>query len=95
MLKFLLWSRGGWKVVFAGSADIGRRIREDYCSMGRRAFDVELMSTAYRRPFEVTLVKLAEVPDANDAPLRISGEPGACRIGIDLGASDYNISVVV
>jgi hypothetical protein len=81
MLKFLLWSRGGWKVYFAGPAEIGRRIGEDYCSAGRRAFDVELMSTAYRRPFEVEVVELAEVPGSSEAPLRIGGEPDGCRIG--------------
>jgi predicted NBD/HSP70 family sugar kinase len=95
MLKFLLWSRGGRQVVFAGPAETGRRIREDYCSSGRRAFDVELMSTAYRRPFNVTLADLAELPEENEAPLRIGGEPNGCRIGIDLGASDYKISAVV
>ena len=95
MLKFLLWSRGGWKVMFAGPAEVGRRIREDYSSTGCRAFDVELMATAYRRPFEVALVDLAEVPEANEAPLRIGGEPDGCRVGIDLGASDYKISAVV
>lgn len=95
LLKFLLWSRGGWKVMFAGPAEIGRRIREDYCVTGCRAFDVELMSQAYRHPFEVALVDLAEVPEANEEPLRIGGEPNGCRIGIDLGASDYKISAVV
>jgi predicted NBD/HSP70 family sugar kinase len=95
MLKFLLWSRGGWKVIFAGPDEIGRRIREDYCSTGHRAFDVELMSTAYRRPFEVDVVELAEVPGSNEIPLRIGGEPDGYRIGIDLGASDYKISAVV
>jgi predicted NBD/HSP70 family sugar kinase len=95
MLKFLLWSRGGWKVLFAGPAEIGRRIREDYSSAGCRAFDVELMSQAYRRPFELALVDLAEVPEANEAPLKIGGEPDGCRIGIDLGASDFKISAVV
>lgn len=95
MLKFLLWSRGGWKIVFAGPAEIGRRIEEDYCSTGRRAFDIELMSNAYRRSFEVTLVHLADVPEAREAPLSIGGVPDGCRIGIDLGASDYKISAVV
>jgi predicted NBD/HSP70 family sugar kinase len=95
MLKFLLWSRGGWKIVFAGPAEVGRRIEKDYSATGCRAFDVELMSTAYRRSFEVTLVDLAKMLEANEAPLRIGGEPDGCRIGIDLGASDYKISAVV
>jgi predicted NBD/HSP70 family sugar kinase len=94
-LKFLLWSRGGWKVMFAGPAEIGRGIRQDYCSTGRRVFDVELMSTAYRRPFEVHVVELAEMPGSNEVSLRVGGEPDGCRIGIDLGASDYKISAVV
>ena len=95
MLKFLLWSRGGWKVIFAGPAEIGGRIREDYSIAGWRAFDVELMSTAYRRPFEMVLADMADAPAANEAPLHIGGKPDGCRIGIDLGASDYKISAVV
>jgi len=95
MLKFLLWSRGGWKIIFAGPDEIGRGISRDYCSAGCRAFDVELMSAAYRRPFEVVLSDMMELPEAREAPLRIGGIPDGCRIGIDLGASDYKISAVV
>ena len=84
MLKFLLWSRGGWKIIFAGPDEIGRGISRDYCSAGCRAFDVELMSAAYRRPFEVALVDMTEVPEAREAPLQIGGIPDGFRIGIDL-----------
>jgi len=95
MLKFLLWSRGGWKVMFAGLAEIGQRLAADYCPGGRRGFDVDLMSAVYRRPFEVVLVDIREMPVANEAPIVVGGEPDGCRIGIDLGASDYKISAVV
>ncbi len=95
MLKFLLWSRGGWKVIIAGPAEIGQRIKQDYSPTGCRAFDVGLMSTAYRCPFEVKVVDSAQLPDSNEQPLRIGGEPDGCRVGIDLGASDYKVSAVV
>jgi len=94
-LKFLLWSRGGWKLIFGGPPEIGRRLKEDYCTSGARAFDVELMSAIYRRPFEVELLELVDVPVSRESSLRVGGEADGFRIGIDLGASDYKISAVV
>ena len=95
LVKFLLWSRGGWKLTFAGPEDIGSRLTNDYSTSGKRAFDVSLMSKAYRRPFEVVLADRSELPEANEKPQSIGGEATGRRIGIDLGASDYKISAVV
>lgn len=95
MVKFLLWARGGWKIIFSGPKELGSRLQADYSSGGKRAFDVDLMSTTYSQPFEVQLVDSSSVPEANEMPLVVSGKADGCRIGIDLGASDYKISAVV
>jgi len=94
-VKFLLWARGGWKLCFAGPNDIGQRLKEEYRLGGKRAFDAEHMEMAYGRPFEVELLSESDLPEEYEKAVRIGGKPDGCRIGIDLGASDYKISAVV
>ena len=53
IIKTLLWVRGGYKVIIAGSEVIADRIKADYAEGGIRAFDSEFMSGVYESPFEV------------------------------------------
>jgi len=94
MVKFLLWSRGGWKIYFDGPRELGDLIRAAYSENGPRAFDVRLMSRVYQRPFEVVLVRPEEFPKARESELALGGHLDGCRIGFDLGASDYKIAAV-
>jgi len=94
MVKFLLWSRGGWRIYFEGPAAIGAAIRAAYAETGSRAFDVGLMSGVYERPFEVVLVGPGEFPSARESRLSLGGHLDGCRVGFDLGASDYKIAAV-
>jgi hypothetical protein len=43
LLKFLLWQRGGYKVLIAGEPEIAARIKAIYSPGGARAFDHEFM----------------------------------------------------
>src|SRR5215470_13628416 len=94
LVKFLLWARGGWKIYVGGPTRIGEHIRQCYSSTGARAFDVELMGRAYERPFEVLITDADSVPPENEATAVVGGHWDGCRIGFDLGASDYKISAV-
>ncbi len=94
LVKSLLWARGGWKVYFGGPAVIGERIQRCYSREGERAFDVELMSRAYGKPFEVVVLDAKDVPAEREARAAIGGHLDGCRIGFDLGASDYKIAAV-
>lgn len=94
LVKFLLWSRGGWKVHFLGPAAIGENIRDHYAADGPRAFDVRLMSRVYERPFEVSLHRSGTFPEARGSRRHLGGFLDGCRIGFDLGASDYKIAAV-
>ncbi|HWC59523.1 MAG TPA: ROK family protein [Verrucomicrobiae bacterium] len=94
IIKFLLWARGGWKIHFGGPKEIGEQIRRAYSNTGERAFDVELMTRVYERPFEVALMNAEAVPDEKEMNASLGGHLDGCRIGFDLGASDYKVSAV-
>ena len=94
IVKNLLWIRGGWKIYFGGPAEIGEIIRQRYSAAGERKFDVELMSRVYERPFEVVLTETESVPAENEMNVALGGHLDGCRIGFDLGASDYKVAAV-
>ena len=94
LAKFLLWSRGGWKIHFAGSAKAGKLIRAQYSADGERAFDAELMSRVYERDFEVDIVEEERIPSGKEGSVSLGGNLDGCRIGFDLGASDYKLAAV-
>ena len=94
-VKFLLWSRGGWRVHIQGPAALGRRLKADYAETGARAFDVRTMSRVYERPFEVVLHSPATFPEARESVHFPGGYLDGFRIGFDLGASDYKVAAVV
>lgn len=95
IVKFLIWSRGGWKLHFGGPEKIGLQIQESYSKSGSRKFDFEMMALAYGRDFEVSLMAAHEVPEATEMEVAAGGHLDGCRIGFDLGASDYKVSAVV
>jgi len=95
VLKFLLWSHGGAKAYVAGPGSICAHLRDVYSPAGERRFDVELMERVYERPFEVRPVSLADVPDARAMTGGLGGHLDGCRIGFDLGASDYKLAAVI
>jgi len=95
IVKFLLWSRGGWKLHFGGPPAIGEIIRRTYSPRGSRKFDCAMMALAYGKKFEVSLTTADKVPAARDMEVAAGGHLKGCRIGFDLGASDYKVSAVI
>ena len=95
IVKFLLWSRGGWKLQIGGPKTIGTFIRKTYSPRGERKFDIEMMELAYGKKFEVEITTAGEVYAARDMELPVGGHMKGCRIGFDLGASDFKVSAVI
>ena len=95
IVKFLLWARGGWKLHVGGPKAIGDFIHKTYSGRGARKFDCEMMALAYGRKFEVILTTADKVPAAKDRQVAAGGHLKGCRIGFDLGASDYKVSAVI
>lgn len=94
LVKFLLWSRGGWKLTLGGPRELAETIGRIYSSRGTRRFDAKLMASAYGRPFQVKITSADKVPRQKESGLEAVGHLRGCRIGFDLGASDYKVSAV-
>jgi predicted NBD/HSP70 family sugar kinase len=94
LVKFLLWQFGGWKLTVGGPREIGERLARIYSRTGARAFDVELLERVYARPFVVEPVEPSQVPAPHESPVALGGHLDGCRIGFDLGASDYKLAAV-
>jgi len=94
IVKFLLWQRGGWRVVIGGPREIGAHIKTVYSQTGARAFDVNLMMAVYGKPFTVEAVDVDQVPGEKMTAKPLGRHLDGCRIGFDLGASDRKISAV-
>lgn len=95
IVKFLLWSRGGWKLTIGGPKALGEAIKKTYSPRGARKFDCQMMEKAYGKPFRVTVTTAAKVPAEKTAQQAAGGHLRGCRIGFDLGASDYKVSAVI
>jgi predicted NBD/HSP70 family sugar kinase len=95
LVKSLLWMWGGYKVIVGGPAAVGEHIRKMYSRRGGRAFDADLMSTAYGRRFGVEVTAADAVPPALEKTRPLGRHLDGCRIGFDLGASDRKVSAVV
>ncbi len=92
--KFMLWARGGWRLWVGGPRAAGEYLKRCYSADGERKFDVDLMSRVYERPFEVAVVDAKSVPATKEAGAALGGHLEGCRIGFDLGASDYKLAAV-
>ena len=95
IVKTLLWARGGYKIIIAGSKVLADKIKADYAEDGIRAFDSKFMSEVYEAPFEVIHVPFDKAPVANETAAPIGRHLDGCRIGFDAGGSDRKVSSVV
>lgn len=94
LVKFLLWQKGGWKIYFKGPEVIYQHLKNQYSLQGERKFDVNLMSTVYEKEFKVVLVKASKFPEEKESQLILGGHFDGCRLGFDLGASDFKVAAL-
>jgi predicted NBD/HSP70 family sugar kinase len=52
------------------------------------------MERIYEQPFEVQVCTADEVPPEHEGDTAVGGHTDGCRIGFDLGASDYKVAAV-
>lgn len=92
--KFQLWAAGGWRLMISGPDKICKHIQKQYSFKGARKFDAELMQKVYGHEMVVEIRKATEMPRARERALRVEDRSDGCRLGFDLGASDFKISAV-
>ncbi|OQB24876.1 MAG: hypothetical protein BWY11_00802 [Firmicutes bacterium ADurb.Bin182] len=95
LVKFLLWSAGGFRVYLCGAPENAERISKSYAQAGERQFDAQLMKDVYGKDFEVIVCGYGECPKERTSPVSVGGHLDGCRIGFDAGGSDRKVSAVI
>ena len=93
-VKFLLWSRGGWRLHVAGPAALARSLASHYAETPTGRFDAHLVGERmFDHPLEV--VHTDDLPAARAETRPLGRHLDGCRIGFDLGGSDRKVAAVV
>jgi len=96
LLKFLLWQKGGCRVMVAASPGLADHLGAVYSHAGARAFDSRLMGErVYGQPFSIESVAADAIPEERETTAALGRHLDGCRIGFDLGASDRKCAAVV
>ncbi len=95
MVKFLLWSWGGFKVYICGDDALAETIRRAYSASGSRAFDKDFMENVYERAFEVVSLPYDQRPAPFQKAESVGRHTDGARIGFDAGGSDRKVSAVI
>ena len=92
--KFIVWSAGGWKLYLAGPDAVVQPVAKAYTKKGARAFDYDFFTSIYGRPVEAVVVPFRKMPEFKEKTSVVKTVADGCRIGFDLGASDFKISAL-
>ncbi len=97
VLKFLLWARGGSRVLLAGAPELAAPLKEIYSTRGARAFDADFVRRVFDEDPVVEAVPESELPRPKTAGRGKSAgrHLEGCRIGFDLGGSDRKCAAVI
>ena len=95
LIKSLLWTKGGYQILFKGPQELGDFLKQTFSSHGLRAFDVDFMQRIYEHPFEVVLLDHKETLEEIEQAKAIGKHLDGNRIGFDAGGSDRKVSAVV
>ena len=95
-VKFLLWSRGGFRLSVAAPDALVDGLRRHFAQTASGRFDAEIMGTRiYEKPFEVVGCPASDLPEARETTQPLGRHLKGCRIGFDLGASDRKVAAVI
>ena len=69
MTKFLLWSRGGWRIYFDGPKALGEALGKHYAETATGKFDSDIIGTRiHDHPLEVRVTRDIPPERANTTP---------------------------
>ena len=94
IVKFLLWSRGGWRIYFDGPAAIAAQLIAHYRDDATGKFDSDMVGTKiFDHPLEV--LSTHDLPPECSQSKPLGRHLDGCRIGFDLGGSDRKTAAVI
>ena len=96
IVKSLLWSRGGERVLVSGPGWLVEHLQRYYATDRPGRFDATMMGeTIYGHPFQVSGVEPDQLPPEFLGSTEMGHHLNGCRIGFDLGASDRKVAAVI
>lgn len=95
LVKFLLWSAGGFRIYLCGTGKIGERLKSVYAADGARQMDFHFMEDVFEKELEICCLPFEDCPKANTPSISIGGHCTGCRIGFDAGGSDRKVSALI
>lgn len=94
IVKFLLWSRGGFRLHFDGPAALAAKLAAHYRESPTGKFDSNLVGERmFDHPIEVVPAKT--LPPEHRSAASLGRHLDGCRIGFDLGGSDRKVAAVI
>jgi predicted NBD/HSP70 family sugar kinase len=95
-VKFILWQRGGYRLLLSGSPSLSAFLTRTYSADGERSFDYHFFGTnVYEKPFEVVTCAEEDIPASNEVGKKLGGYLNGNRIGFDLGATDRKVTAMI
>ncbi|KAB2637939.1 MAG: ROK family protein [Verrucomicrobia bacterium] len=94
--KFLLWQKGGNRLLVAGAPDVAAALGAIYAAGGARSFDWDFIGRKiFGAAITVVAVGPSELPAAMESAMPLGRNLNGCRIGFDLGGSDRKCAAVI
>ena len=94
LIKFLLWSRGGFRIYIAGPVSLANKLAAHYRETPTGRFDSNLVG---ERMFDhaIEVVQTSCLPAERRSVASLGRHLDGCRIGFDLGGSDRKVAAVI
>ena len=93
-VKFILWSRGGWRLHIDAPAGEVARLQAHYRDTPAGQFDSNFVGErVFDHPF--TIVRTPDLPPERSVTKPLGRHLNGNRIGFDLGGSDRKVAAVV
>ena len=94
LVKFLLWSRGGWRIYVDGPTSLADRLTAHYRETPTGRFDTHVVGQRmFDHPLEV--VHTRDLPAEHSTTRPLGRHLDGCRIGFDLGGSDRKVAALI
>jgi predicted NBD/HSP70 family sugar kinase len=93
-VKFILWSRGGWRLHLTAPAEAVAPLAAHYRDTPTGRFDSNFVG---ERIFDhpITVVRVEQLPPEHSVTKPLGRHLDGCRIGFDLGGSDRKVAALV
>ena len=94
LIKFILWSRGGWRIYIDGPAPLAEHLVAHYRDTETGRFDAHFVGELVFG-HKLSIVHTRDVPPERAETKPLGRYLDGCRIGFDLGGSDRKVAAVI